>query len=97
MVFVLMLTATAGGRPLSTALTGAAEVPGPNDANGSGCASFTLNPSHAKPALTSPSKTSRRSPSRTSTSGRRTSPTTYYFNVHSANFPLGALRGQLSR
>jgi CHRD domain len=31
------------GRPLSTALTGAAEVPGPGDADASGSASISLN------------------------------------------------------
>ena len=34
----------AGGRPLSTTLTGAAEVPGPGDPDGSGTAEVTLNP-----------------------------------------------------
>jgi hypothetical protein len=33
-----------GGRPLSTTLTGAAEVPGPGDPNGSGTATITINP-----------------------------------------------------
>jgi hypothetical protein len=33
-----------GGRPLSTTLTGAAEVPGPGDPNGSGTAKITINP-----------------------------------------------------
>jgi hypothetical protein len=33
-----------GGRPFSTTLTGASEVPGPGDANASGTASLTLNP-----------------------------------------------------
>ena len=37
-------TVHAGGRPLSTHLTGAAEVPGPGDENGTGSASITLNP-----------------------------------------------------
>ena len=35
--------ALAGGRPLSTTLTGAAEVPGPGDADASGTALITLN------------------------------------------------------
>jgi hypothetical protein len=34
---------SAGGRPLSTTLTGAAEVPGPGDPDGSGTAFLTLN------------------------------------------------------
>ena len=33
-----------GGRPLTTALTGAAEVPGPGDPNATGVASLRLNP-----------------------------------------------------
>ena len=33
-----------GGRPLATTLTGAAEVPGPGDPDGSGTASIRLNP-----------------------------------------------------
>jgi hypothetical protein len=35
--------AVGGGRPLSTVLTGAAEVPGPGDPDGSGTARLTLN------------------------------------------------------
>jgi hypothetical protein len=35
--------ALAGGRPLSATLTGAAEVPGPGDADASGTAFITLN------------------------------------------------------
>jgi hypothetical protein len=48
---VLTLTSAAvpafaddGGRPLSAALTGAAEVPGPGDPDASGSASVRLNP-----------------------------------------------------
>ena len=33
-----------GGSPLSTTLTGAAEVPGPGDPDGSGTATITVNP-----------------------------------------------------
>jgi hypothetical protein len=33
-----------GGRPLTATLTGATEVPGPGDTDGSGTASITLNP-----------------------------------------------------
>lgn len=33
-----------GGRKLQTSLTGAAEVPGPGDADGSGTAEITVNP-----------------------------------------------------
>lgn len=37
-------TADDGGRPFTTTLTGAAEIPGPGDPDGSGTASLTLNP-----------------------------------------------------
>ena len=37
-------SATAGGRPLTAILTGAAEVPGPGDEDGSGVMELTLNP-----------------------------------------------------
>src|ERR671918_2975808 len=33
-----------GGRPFTTTLTGAAEVPGPGDTDGTGTATITLNP-----------------------------------------------------
>ncbi len=36
--------ASAGGRPFTTTLTGAAEAPGPGDDNGSGRATLTINP-----------------------------------------------------
>lgn len=42
--FVLIGVVTAGGRPLETMLTGAAEVPGPGDPDGSGTAKITVNP-----------------------------------------------------
>jgi hypothetical protein len=37
-----------GGRPLSATLTGAAEIPGPGDSNGTGTATFRLNPGQGK-------------------------------------------------
>ncbi|MEX1172708.1 MAG: CHRD domain-containing protein [Chloroflexota bacterium] len=46
-MLTVALTATAsavGGRPLSTDLNGAEEVPGPGDPDGSGWASMTVNP-----------------------------------------------------
>lgn len=45
MVLLALSAATvfAGGRPFSTDLTGAAEVPGPGDPDGSGSAHITLN------------------------------------------------------
>ncbi|MGI8759276.1 MAG: CHRD domain-containing protein [Acidimicrobiales bacterium] len=42
-VAVAASPAAAGGRPLATALTGAAEVPGPGDPDGAGTARLTLN------------------------------------------------------
>jgi hypothetical protein len=36
------------GRPISVSMTGAAEVPGPGDADGSGTASFRINPGQAQ-------------------------------------------------
>ncbi len=41
---VKQATADDGGRPFSTTLTGAAEVPGPGDPDGSGTAWLQLNP-----------------------------------------------------
>ena len=41
---VQAVSATEGGRPLSTTLTGAAEIPGPGDPDGSGTADLTVNP-----------------------------------------------------
>jgi CHRD domain len=40
--------ARSGGRPLTATLTGAAEVPGPGDPDGSGTATFRLNPGQGK-------------------------------------------------
>jgi CHRD domain len=37
-----------GGRPLTASLTGAAEVPGPGDTDGSGTATLRLNPGQGK-------------------------------------------------
>ena len=42
--FIPAVYADDGGRPFTTALTGAAEVPGPGDPDGSGTAVLTLNP-----------------------------------------------------
>jgi CHRD domain len=43
-MLVLAGSATAGGRPISVGLTGAAEAPGPGDPDGSGTVSLTFNP-----------------------------------------------------
>jgi hypothetical protein len=122
--------AMAGGRPISIDLTGAAEVPGPGDPDGSGSASFTFNPGrgevcydysvtnvgpllaahiHAAPVgVAGPVVIPTPPTSETGGSGCVTAdrdlivailvnPSAYYFNVHNAVFPAGALRGQLTR
>jgi hypothetical protein len=43
-VLALALPAGAGGRPFFAAMTGANEFPGPGDPDGSGTATFTVNP-----------------------------------------------------
>lgn len=42
--FVLSAQDQQGGRPVNVTLTGAAEVPGPGDADGAGTARLTFNP-----------------------------------------------------
>lgn len=42
--WVQAVSAADGGRPFATALSGAAEVPGPGDPDGSGTAVLTVNP-----------------------------------------------------
>ena len=120
----------AGGRPLSTTLTGAAEVPGPGDPDGSGTAEVTLNPGrgevcfdlaasgiapataahiHEAPvgdfgdvvvtlvAPTSGTSSDCVDADRDLVRAIIRHPSAYYVNVHNADFPGGALRGQLSR
>ncbi|MGH2586768.1 MAG: CHRD domain-containing protein [Dehalococcoidia bacterium] len=128
----LSRTATAddGGRPFTTALSGAAEVPGPGDPDGSGTASLRLNPGqgevcftltvsgiapataahiHVAPAgVAGPIVVPLTPPTSGSSSGCATAdrtlireiirnPEAYYVNVHNADFPAGALRGQLGK
>jgi CHRD domain len=122
-----------GGRPLSTVLTGAAEVPGPGDPDGSGLARLTVNPGqeevcweisaqditlpataahiHVGAAGTAPPNNvvvTLSAPGASGfTSGCTTverelakailkNPENYYVNVHTTDFPAGAIRGQLS-
>jgi CHRD domain len=121
-----------GGRPFTTTLTGAAEVPGPGDPDGSGTASLTLNPGQAEvcwdisvsnitlPATAAhihvgtatesgPVVVGLSPPGANGTSSGCTSadptlikaiiknPENYYVNVHTLDFPAGAVRGQLSK
>ena len=117
-----------GGRALSTPLTGAEEVPGPGDPDGSGFATITVNPGqeelcyelgvegiaparaahvHVAPAgEAGPVVVGLTPPTNGSSSGCAPvdrelakaivkNPENYYVNVHNAEFPAGALRGQL--
>jgi hypothetical protein len=130
-MLTVALTATAsavGGRPLSTDLNGAEEVPVTGDPDGSGQASITVNPGrgiicyslevdgiaaagaahiHEAPAgAAGPVVVGLEAPASGSSSGCTTvsrslaidiirNPSDYYVNVHNADFPGGALRGQL--
>jgi hypothetical protein len=121
--------ASAGGRPLSTDLTGAEEVP-PADPDGSGFARITLNSGsgevcwsitasdialpataahiHEAPAgvngpivvtLSPPDESGTASGCTTADRGLvkdiRKNPAEYYVNVHTTDYPGGAIRGQL--
>ena len=120
-----------GGRRLSVALTGAAEVPGPGDPDGTGRAVIRLNQgqgevcfeltvSNIAPATAAhihsgaagvagdvvvtltPPPTDGSSKGCVSASADlikdiRQNPGNFYVNVHNADFPDGAVRGQLSK
>ena len=119
-----------GGRPLSTTLTGAAEVPGPGDPDGTGTASVTLNHGQgevcyeltvAKIAAANaahihegavdkagPPIANLTPPTEGSSKGCvpldkeklkaiMQNPENYYVNIHNAEFPDGAVRGQLGK
>lgn len=119
-----------GGKPLTANLTGAAEVPGPGDADGAGTFNVTLNPGQnqicyelsaaniavataahihtgaadvAGPVLVT-LKTPSDGPVKECVALDQEKikliikkPADYYVNVHNAEFPDGAVRGQLSK
>lgn len=125
---VVTPVAAAGGRPLTVEMTGAAERPGPGDPDGSGTATFRVNPGtgevcytltvediapataahvHVAPE-TSPGPVV--IPLAPPTAGESSgcaevarelamelvrNPENYYVNVHNAEYPAGAVRGQL--
>lgn len=122
--------ADAGGRPLATTLTGAEEVPGPGDPDGTGTASIRLNPGQGEvcfeltvsgiaPAtaahihvgaagVAGPVVVGLSPPTSGTSSGCVSAdpalikaiiqnPEQYYVNVHNADYPAGAVRGQLSK
>lgn len=123
-------TSKTGGRPLTATLTGAAEVPGPGDPNGTGTATLRLNQGRGKvcfvltaanitlPAtgahihvgastvagpvvvgLTPPDASGISGgcvdASRATIKAIRKNPSGYYVNIHTSDFPAGAIRGQL--
>ena len=119
-----------GGRPLTATLTGAAEVPGPGDTDGSGSAKVTLNHGQGQICYeltvsnigtataahlhtgasdaAGPVLVTLETPADGSSDGCvnvdkdkikeiMDNPAGYYINVHNAEFPDGAVRGQLSK
>ena len=128
--FVLSAQDQPGGRPITITLTGAAEVPGPGDPDGTGTVRLTLNPGKNQvcyeltvdkiaPAngahihagaidkagppivtLTPPANGSSKECApldQEKIMDIIKNPGNYYVNVHNAEFPNGALRGQLNK
>jgi CHRD domain len=128
---VLSATNTwAQGRPLAAVMTGAAEVPGPGDPDGTGEVFMTLNHGRSEicyqitvsdiaPATaahihvgtsvqagpvvvglappTGGSSSNCASVDRDLIKAIMHDPQNYYVNVHNAEFPAGAVRGQLAK
>jgi hypothetical protein len=128
-LLLLAVPAGAAGRTLTTTLSGAEEVPGPGDPDGTGFASLALNTgaaeicfeltvSNISPATAShihigragqagpvvvtlsPPPTDGDSSGCVSTDrdlikAIKQQPSLFYVNVHNADFPNGAVRGQL--
>ena len=129
--FVTAQNEDQGGRPLSASLTGAAEVPGPGDTDGTGTVKITLNQGkgeicfeltvsniaaataahiHEAPAGQAGPVVVTLAPPPTGGSSKncvsadedlikriRQNPENFYVNVHNAELPDGAVRGQLSK
>lgn len=123
--------AQTGGHKLQTAMTGAAEVPGPGDTDGTGNAQITVNSGQNKvcyklsvaniatatmahihqgaPTVAGPVKVTLGKPGANGMSSGCVTvaralamdiakrPADYYVNVHNAEFPGGAIRGQLAK
>ena len=137
-IIIVLLSALAlasvaadGGRKFTSSLTGAAEVPGPGDPDGSGTVMLELNPGtgqvcfvltvtgiapataahiHEAPTgVAGPVVVPLNPPPTGGSSSACVSadreeileiiqhPEDYYVNVHNAEYPAGALRGQLSK
>lgn len=121
-----------GGRPFATELSGANEVPGPGDPDGSGSISLTLNQGRGEICYTltvadimlpatgahihkgtsdvaGPVEVALTAPDASGESSGcvsvdaeeikeiRQHPEEYYVNVHTSDYPAGAVRGQLSK
>ena len=123
------LAAQDGGRRYTIPMTGAAEVPGPGDPDGSGTAVFRINSGqnrvcytltvsniapataahiHRTPPDPGPVAVGLDPPTDGSSEGCATvtralaqelirNPSIFYVNVHNADFPGGAVRGNFSR